>query len=453
MKQVLPTIALCLLAHTLFSQQGPLLQKFKYRISNFQGFSYSIGGNSGYDKYNAGSDEHEHSSVSGSMGANYFKIKSTDKILLSASGSLFSSYSGSKAILPGEVNTNKNFNLNPSVNVLNKWFAENHFTELGATAYSSYSSYKHPDSSPYGTEKNSQHYYSVAFNTGIGKGRLENVTDMQSGLWLYKELKDANLLTRSLSDDELLELGQYVTRGSNTRVLDGRRRTQFVLKTVDAFFQQKELIAKTDINYFSRLNDLLFFAVNNQRLSGTEKFIRFTPAISGNIQHSTPSNAVDKFKQADISKSLLLSSGFNKYIPVSLTQQNNYGAAIKLAYIDRAYSTKDFVGGVTSTGESNWNIKQAGVNVFFQHAIYPNTRTTILFDFQSQGGYQESGSSSQFYGSAGITGVMNYFVSYRTMLHCDIGASYEKNMYYSVPTFTQPNRVLLNINVGLDVSL
>jgi len=119
---------------------------------------------------------------------------------------------------------------------------------------------------------------------------------MQNALWLYKELQEANLLTRSISDNELNDLGQSITDGTNTRVPDTRNRTQFILTTVDNYFQQKELIAKNDINYCTRLNDILFFDFNNVRLSGTEKFIRFTPAIQRNSQESGSNNLADKYK-------------------------------------------------------------------------------------------------------------------------------------------------------------
>jgi len=454
MRKILPTIAVCILALPLFSQQGPLLQNFKYRISKYRAINYSINGSSQFAQYNQGIGNFKNSASNGSFGAGYFTTRSTDRILLTASYSLYSFFQSYKSSSPFVENlTNRSFNVSPSVNVLNKWFAKNHFTELGVAANYNYGINKNRNTNPVNVDKNNQDNYFVAIQTGIGKGRLENVTNMQNGLWLYKELQDANLLTRPLSDAELNDLGQSITDGNNTRVLDARRRTQFILKTVDNYFQQKGLIAKTDINYFTRLNDILFFAVNNQRLNGTEKFIRFIPAIYSDNHESTSNNLTDKSRQTYTSQSLVLSSGFNRYKTTSLTHQNNYGAAVKLAYIDKEFTTRDITGGVVYNLETNRTIKQAGANVFFQHAIYPNTRTVILFDLQSQGGYQEIGDQSEFYNGTSLSGIMNYFISYRTMLRCNIGASFEKNMYYALPNTTQLERILLNANIGLDISL
>ncbi len=455
MRKTLFTLLLFVLTETLFSQQGPLLQKFKYRISNYRAINYSINGNGQFDKTDFVSGTRKSSAASGGFGAAYYKSKSTDRILLTASGSLYSSFNVSQSNIPGNVNTNKSFYVMPGISVLNKWFSEkNHFTELGADVSSDYNLYNYTATGFTGPAKNKQGYYSIAINTGVGKGRLENITDMQNALWLNKELEEAKLLSRPLSDEELNELGQSITKGNNTRVLDVRRRTQFILKTVDNYFQGKGLIKKTDINYFAELNDILFFAVNSPRLSGTEKYIRFTPAISGGSQNVTQYNLIDKYEQRNGTRSLLFTSGFNKYIPVSLTHQNNYGASLKLAYTYKQLTDRNFISGVVNETKSSTALKQAGVNMFFQHTIYPNTRTILIFNFQSETGYQDIARQSGFYGGADFSAIFHYFISYRTRLNFNVGASYQKNLYYSNQYFNLlPDRILLNANFGLEISL
>ena len=453
MRKILSTISVCFFVLPLFSQQGPLLQNFKYRISRFRAINYSVNGGSQFEQYNQVPMDAKNSSASGNLGAGYFFTKSTNRILLTANGGLNTSFGTGKSITQSYERTNRNFNAFPSIYVLNKWFTKNHFTELGAMAYYNYGRSNFRQEIPANKEKNNQDIYSVAIQTGIGKGRLENVTNMQNALWLYKELQEANLLTRSLSDEELNELGQSITDGTNTRVLDSRRRIQFILKTVDNYFQQKGLIAKTDINYFTRLNDILFFAVNNVRLSGNERFVRFIPAIQRNNQQSALNNLADKYRQTSSSQSLVFITGFNHYKPVSLTHQNNYGASVKLAYIDYTSTSRNIIGGVNNTVETKRTNKQAEGNIFFQHAIYPNTRTIISFDFRSEGGYQDNEDQSGFYNITSIGSTMNYFVSYRTMLRGNIGASYEKNVYYVFPNTLRPERLFLNASIGLDISL
>ena len=319
------------------------------------------------------------------------------------------------------------------------------FTELGTAISGNFYKTKDVTKALPFPSKDNQTEYSIALNMGIGKGRLENVTDMQNALWLYKSLVAVKSLSATLSADDLNGLGQSITKGNNTRVLDLRKRTQFLLSTVDSFLQQKGLITKTDIIYFSNLNDILFFAFNNPRLAGTEKFIRLTPAITGWNNEQANGNGINKYKHRFNTQSLILSSGFSKYIPANLIHQNNYGASLKLAYIFTDLSERFFTNGAVSNEiKAKADIKQAGINLFYQHAVYPNTRTAINFSLQSEMGYQDAFTKKEFYGIASFSGTFNYFISYRTRLICNLGASYQKN-YYDI----NQNAALLTDNIRL----
>ena len=453
MRKILPVIALCMLTQTLFSQQGPLLQKFKYRIDHYRAVDLNLNGNGYFDQSNLAGGNISNRSSSGNLGAAWYSIKSTDRILLATTARFGVAFSGAKSNGTSSENSNTGFAVSPYVSVLNKWYRKNMFTELGATGssnnrYDKFAQTGSPDS------KYKAGYYDFAISIGIGKGRLENITDMQNALWLYKELQEAKLLSRSLSEEELLQLGQTITQGNNTRVLDTRRRTQFILKTADDYFQTKALLQKTDINYFSRLNDILFFAVNNQRSAGTEKYIRFISSVNGDSRKRNY-NLADKDEQKNANWSLVFSAGFGKYVPVSLTHQNNYGASIQLAAFSKEFTDKVFTGGtITSETKVKGALKQAGVNVFYQHAIYPNTRTIILFDLQSQAGYQHFGDESQLYGNVKALATMSYFISYRTRLIAIAGAYWQRNMYQPNQYFTLlPTGFSLNTSFGLEVSL
>jgi hypothetical protein len=158
-----------------------------------------------------------------------------------------------------------------------------------------------------------------------------------------------------------------------------------------------------------------------------EKFIRFTPAISGSIRNATVNDAITKSDRKSSAQTFILTAGFNKYTPLSLIHQNNYGALLKLAYISNHFTERNFISGViTSDTKSTTPLKQAGANLFFQHAIYPNTRTEIIFNFQSETGYQDIARQSQFYGNAGLAAIFHYFISYHMRLNCQVGTTYQK---------------------------
>lgn len=331
------------------------------------------------------------------------------------------------------------------------------FTELGADISGRIYANKNELSNYQSPLQNKQNDYSIAVNMGIGKGRLENITDMQNALWLYKALEEEKRLSRSLSADELNELGRTITLANNTRVLDFRKRTQFMLETTDKFFQQKNLLTATDIRYFSSLNDILFFAINNPRLSGTEIYVRLTPAIKNANRDEINNSLFTNYENRVVNKSVLLSAGISKYIAVNLRHQNNYGMSLKLNY-DLYHETNKYFtsGSLTNQLDFNTTIKQAGVNLFFQHAIYPNTRTTISFNLQSDAGYQDVEQGSGFFGMADLSGLFDYFISYRTRFTCSLGAVWQKNIYgYTYYQYLQllPDNVRLFANAGFQVNL
>jgi hypothetical protein len=420
MSKTLLTLVLSISFLSAFSQQDSLLKNFKYRIDHYQAINFNMGGSGSLSNYDDGFHSTNNHSSGGNFGGNFYSVKSTDRILLTTTANLGTSLSVDKSTSTGTTNKNTSLSVAPNITVLNKWFSKNKFTELGAELYSyGYSNKSSSDGAQYNSNKQGQ--YNIVFNTGIGKGRLENVTDMQNALWLSKALTTANSLSRSLSDEELNELGRTITKANNTRVLDARKRTQFMLETVDNYLQQKGLINKTDIGYFSNLNDILFFAFNSPRLSGTEKFIRLRPGISAYGTRQKQSYNSSQSDHLVNSKSLTLSTGINKYNPKNLVHQNNYGASVILTY-----NSLDFTEKYTATGstpinaKANTILKQAGVNLFYEHAIYPNTRTTINFNLQAQAGYQAQETVTSFYHSTNLAGSVNYFISYRTRLTCSV---------------------------------
>jgi hypothetical protein len=440
----------------LFSQDS-LLKKFKYRIDHYQAIAYNIGGGGFINNTNLSAGENNNQGTGGNLGASYSFIRSTDRVLLNFAGGFSSNFSNNKT--NGNTTNNgkyKSAGLNPYLNISNRWFGKKLFVELGTESYAYLSHNKSILTTPTATEgKNRQGSYRVAINTGIGKGRLENITDMQNALWLYKALLKENKLSRSLTGDELYGLGRSITKANNTRVLDARKRIQFILETTDSFFMDKNVIPVSDIRYFSTLNDILFYAINNVRYAGTEKFIRFTPSLniqSNYYDNKNPSYGSDN---RDVIKSARISIGINRYVPFNLMHQNNFGFAVYGNYTEWNEVDKSFTGGVlTGRTEINSSIKQAGVNLFFLHAIYPNTRTIINFNLRGDGGYQAIGNTETFYGITELSCLLDYFISYRTKITGGLGIAYQKNVYdYTNNISLLPERFLLNTNIGLVVNM
>ena len=455
MKKILLSITGCLLFFTHQAQEKKLLQQFKYRIQQYKALSFTSSANNDYNQSNfntAGSKTN--SNTSGlNINTNYTTIKSTDNILRSTNSNFYGGYNRAKVNDSAYENINHSFYLQPQININNKWFTNQSFIELGTQINGGYfNQHNTLDNIDY---KSNEKQYSVTLTTGIGKGRLENITDMQNALWLNKALTKQQLLTQPLTAQQLLTLGQTITKANNTRVLDNRKRIQYVLKTVDTYLQQQAFINKIGIEYFSHLNDILFFAINNTRLAGTEKFIRLTPSLSGNDYTNIQNNATTTFNTSNIIGTAILQIGIQQYIPANLVHQNNYGVKALLTYTNAKTISKQFVNqNITNTIENNSTLSKAAINSFYQHTYYPNTRTNISFTTTGEIGYQSAADNASLFGIVTALFDVNYFISYNTRFTATAGVNYQNNNYNAILyNVVQQNNILyLYTRAGIEVN-
>jgi len=455
MRKILLSLFLSFFVLTLFGQQDSLLRNFKFRNINYRAITMNVGAGSQFYRTSFLAGKNESHSSSGSGAVTYYNLKSTDRILFEMTGSLNTGFGFGKSSNTSDEYKNHGLSFAPSLNLLNKWFSGNFFIEMGANVSINYTDSKNTYTTASSVHENESVGQSAAITAGIGKGRLENITDMQNALWLNKALEKEGRLSRSLSAGELNGLGRAVTKANNTRVLDARRRTQYILETIDDYFQQRELISKTDIKYFSNLNDIAFFALNDPRLSGTEMFIRLTPSISNGREESTQKPPMFENKTKSTNKSVHASVGLNEYIPLSLQHQNNFGFALKLDYFSHHYNQKYFTSGVlTSETDTKPDLRQASLTAFFEHAIYPNTRTLVSIKLDSETGYQDVEGNYSFFGKATLAGSLNYFISHRTRLNCTLGGFYLNNVHADDNYLTLlPRTLQFFANAELQVSL
>ncbi len=462
MRKALLILRLFLFVYKTYSQQDPVLRNFTFRNVNYRAITFEVGGSGQYSNVDYTVGKSKGHGSNGVLGGGYRVIKSTDKILLNASANFGAYYSSSRSKNGSTDDRSRSGSFTPGFSVLNKWFSKKNFVELGAEAYRDLSSTKDIFTNSLNTIstntfKGNRDNYFLSTTAGIGKGRLENVTSMQNAIWLNDALKKEGRLRHSLSSEELNGLGQAIVKANNTRVLDYRKRNQFILETVDQYFQQNDLIDKADIKYFSDLNDILFFAVNNTRLAGTEKYIRVMPAIAYVKTDQSQTIPDTRNNNRSTAKSARVSTGINRYIPFNIHHSNNYGIGIFANYQEVDATQKYFASGIL-TNELNINpvLRQAGANLFFEHAIYPNTRTVVNFSLRSEGGYEKIDGVSTSYGSLNFLGSVDYFISYRTRFTCTLGAIYQSNVYeydYYHNLQLMPDNIQVYANAGIQFNL
>jgi hypothetical protein len=440
---------------TGFSQSDSILNSFTFRTGHYRVLTANAGGGFNSDKTRQNISTSENNGGSGSLNAGYSQLISTDKILQQFTAAVGSSWGAQRSDFNGTINKNNGVSGFAQFGLNNQWFSGQRFFELGVSGSGQAGNNRSSQTSSLITNKTDAKNlgYGLTLQLGYGRGRLENITDMQNALWLVKALQEENRLTRALNAAELLALGRSITRSNNTRILDFRKQRQFQLETVDGYLQEKGLISKNDITYFSNLNDILFFAFNSSRLRGTEKFIRLAPSVSGGRQNYE--NNTSSQEDTKAIKSAAFAAGLNRYKPQRLTRQLNYGMALKASYTRYEANSSFFNSGIpTSSVDETSKIGQAGLSAFIEQAFYPNTRTIFSIRAEADGGYINTEIEGTDYRKFDINASMNYFISYRTRLTGQVGFLHQRNIYNTYQQLSQlPNSSKFYAGAGLSVSL
>jgi hypothetical protein len=422
------TIAFLISSFFSFSQERKLLQNYTYRIDRFKALDFRVDANAQKQNYYNVPNNYN-GNFGGAFSSFLYTLKSNDNLLQTIFTGLSVSASSSKST-SYTTNKIKSLNILPSFYINNKWFSKNNFVEFGTNFSDAYgTSHANENSGAILDRLNNSNFAGGNITLGIGKGRLENITDMQNAIWLHNILLKENNLKRKLTEEEIIGLAKTITTSNNRRVLDGRKRIQFILKNIDAYLQRKDVINKTDINYFSNLNDVVFFANNATRKAGTEKYIRLIPALAN--YSSTDENSITiptKATQNENGAEVVLKIGMQKYKPLSLTHQIDYGLAAKANYGKSTNAFKNYVNSnLNYAFEYNDDWKKVGLDYFLRYSIYPNTRTVVDFDFKGENGYQSLNGFKELYHTAILAANASYFVSYNTRLNINLGTTYNKN--------------------------
>ncbi len=453
MKLFYCSIVSCLLASSLFAQEKKLLQNFKYRIDNFKAVNLTTGSGAGISNNDAIIGNTNNYLV-GNLGGNALGLRSRDSSKFTLNfftQNNFSFYRVNSGSNPQRQNAVSNASL---LNVTKIWYKKDMFFELGGNVLGSFLENKRKDlnNKREFVFRNSLANFSTTF--GLGTGRLENITDMQNALWLNRDLQANKNLTRTLTETELNNLGRTITKANNTRILDFRKRNKFLLKTVDGFLQENNLVEKTNIDYFNNLNDILFFAFNQPRLAGTEKFIRVSPSLF--LKNDVNDNYKNFYKDERITtnKSVLVTVGIKTYKPKSLMHQNNYGVALT-ANIGEFSNTNNnyFYNVLNYQNKTKDLVNQSSLDFFYEHSIYPNTRTIINFEAKTSFGVQKVNDITSKFMTANIGANFNYFINYNTRFTANISGNYNNNKFDAYIPKTYTRGFQIQTRVGLDISL
>jgi hypothetical protein len=461
MKKYLLLSFLLLSLSESFCQEKKLLEEYKYRIDRYKALNVEVSAD-GRKQNNYNLSNNTAAAVSGDFSINFFTVKSSNSLLQTISTGLSTSGTSVKSSSSSNTSKLRSLNISPSFYINNKWYAKNNFVEVGTSLSDAFStSHSNDDRVILQERLYSGNFIGGQFMLGVGKGRLENITDMQNAIWLENILlKDGNL-NRKLKEEEIIGLARTITTANNRRLLDGRKRIQFILKNIDSYLQSKEVINKTDINYFSNLNDVIFFANNAARQAGTEKYIRVIPAFINYF--SKEENKIiptSKSTQNENGAEVALKIGLQKYKPLSLIHQIDYGIAAIANYGKANRGYKNYTNSnLNSTFDYDNEWKKIGLDYFVRYSIFPNTRTIVAFDVKAENGYQSLNGFKELYHTVVSTANASYFISYNTRLNINLGTTYNKNNFdlRAVNRFSPSNldehNLAMFFNTSLNIAL
>jgi len=176
------------------------------------------------------------------------------------------------------------------------------------------------------------------------------------------------------SNAEILTFAKRISEIKNERVLDSRLKKIFELTQIDSILNSLDLIEKSDMVYFSKLNDIWDFGGIPSRSSGIRIQLSYHPNFNYNKTHSeqfVPGTLDTTVKYKMFRNSLGVSVDWSK--PIRQKLQSNF------------YYSMDYF----MSNEDNFNTQLFSNGIYsiigYSFGIYPNSRTSLYFGINLSG--------------------------------------------------------------------
>lgn len=265
-----------------------------------------------------------------------------------------------------------------NINFSNRhYYSSNHFISYGANSFFNYYITKDVTGNESVFSNIYQNDLNIGLNPsiGIGIGRIEHVEDARQAIYILEELSKKGVLTRTLTNDEIFNLSQQISRVKNNRFLDSRIHLMEEIASVDSFFVRNSLLNKQDATYYTNLYDLWMNGANFSRKSGQSFEISFIP--SGSRDKATYENMSSSQNEPLLNNPENWKYGgnlnliYNYEKPVDLNWQHSVTVSMNgtAGYMNGKYYQSGLAN-KTSTGG-------IGFNGNYTLGYYPSTRTNL----------------------------------------------------------------------------
>jgi hypothetical protein len=432
------------------------LSDYKYRVANYKGLNIEMDlknktsnnfySNGKYNLYSGNFDAKLNAFIFKST-ANYFGATSVNINALpsfsfsnnSSNGNYFDKKKSQSVINYNSIFTNNKFYKSNNYILVNSISTFNYISNFNSNkqnysgANSNYQS------------KNNSIQLVENLELGIGKGRLELVTDAATTLFILKDLNKTES-KNDISKEKVFALTKAITRLNNTRKFDARMRRIYMLKQLDSTLNSLQLSNKSSIENFTIINDNLYYANQFQRYSGTIKGISLLNGY--NFQNSnynskySPINALydtsfhSKYFSSNVGVKLYLES--HKAINLYWQREINASVEFNLNHT----KNKNIYQAQTYISNTPKNYSTIYFRFYYSKSYIPNTRTNITAYANLNSMVQKNTKSNfVYYPQIGLGLRMNYWIAPRlqTTLNVEVYQSFYSTNFKNIQTHFNSN--------------
>jgi hypothetical protein len=462
MKRKLLPLLLTVISITSFAQDSSFqLKDYKYRTPSFTALDFDLGfsGWANDDKVLNASQRKQSTWQLFPSNLTYYHTVSTDK-KVHTSVIRFSPTGNYNTYSQNDTSTKSHsFQYNVYWNYTDRYYRKNNWfwewgTILNHTLGNNNSKY---------TAFNYTNNNLLAENTfmlGLGKGRIENVTDAQTALYILNDLEQQGLLNDHPSPEATMQFAQLITAVNNKRVFDNRRRRIYEFTQIDSFLKASGLVSVNDIRYFTTVNDNWVMAYNPYRSSGSNWYIRLLPG--GGIQKDNSNykevGLTSSIKGKKTYANLTPLIGYESNKPLNLKWQRNF-----MTIFSYKKNWNNVENRYTYNGSENVfeiDTKEWETRLYGRYGVgyFPNNRTAINTYINLLATYGKSSEPIIYKEMRIIQPAFefsaDYFLSYRTRLNAHCNLSYKSMRAVSITNETlKGHEFYTGISFGLTHSI
>ena len=215
---------------------------------------------------------------------------------------------------------------------------------------------------------NKSNRWNLRASIGIGKGRIEQVTDARQAVYILDELSKRGKLTKTLSDREIFNFAQTISKVKNKRFLDARLHRIEEITTVDSFLVKNNYLTSQDAGYFSTLYDFWEYGDLYYRGSGQSFEINITPTVTVDKYTFKTTNNLDENISTDRTYNADLNLIYRFEKSVGLNWQHSLTTSLALGISDYDTERQTQANGIRTNGT---------FNAYYSLSYYPSTRTSF----------------------------------------------------------------------------